>query len=62
MNFVDKDGTTKVYIPVHPCISMSTNCINFKVTVKIGPASCGDLVSTCPYECKDSFTPKLENL
>ena len=19
MNFVDKDGTTKVYIPVHPC-------------------------------------------
>ena len=21
MNFVDKDGTTKVYIPVHPCFS-----------------------------------------
>ena len=21
MNFVDKDGTTTVYIPVHPCIS-----------------------------------------
>ena len=21
MNFVDKDGTTKVYIPVHPCHS-----------------------------------------
>ena len=21
MNFVDKDGTTKVYIPVHPCLS-----------------------------------------
>ena len=24
MNFVDKDGTTKVYIPVHPCISDET--------------------------------------
>ena len=23
MNFVDKDGTTKVYIPVHPWLSHS---------------------------------------
>ena len=24
MNFVDKDGTTKMYIPVRPCISANT--------------------------------------
>ena len=34
---------------------MSTHCIKFKITVKIGLASCGDLVSTCPYECKGHF-------
>ena len=34
MNFVDKDGATKVYIPVHPCLTrcdgnpiISENCI-----------------------------------
>ena len=26
MNFVDKDGTTKVYIPVHPWAIKAENC------------------------------------
>ena len=34
MNFVDKDGTTKVYIPVHPWITVKTmNCfIHFELS------------------------------
>ena len=29
MNFVDKDGITKVYIPVHPCIPSSAKIMSF---------------------------------
>ena len=28
MNFVDKDGTTKVYIPVHPCVEDAVDDLN----------------------------------
>ena len=34
MNFVYKDVTTKVYIPVHPCITTLTEC---KYTVVSNP-------------------------
>ena len=28
MNFVDKDGTTKLYIPFHPCLAVAQTTAN----------------------------------